>query len=74
VGPMHPTTAGPLNNLGLMYFSQGKLDDAELLLKRALTICEEKLGPAHPNTVATTHSLRSLSARRVQENSECKVM
>ena len=50
LGPKHPDTATSLNNLALLYRSQGKYEQAEPLYQRALAICEEMLGPKHPNT------------------------
>ena len=36
---------------------QGKYDDAELLLKRALAIREETLGPRHPRVASNLNNL-----------------
>ena len=37
-----------LNNLAVLYQSQGRYADAEPLLRRSLAICEKALGPDHP--------------------------
>ena len=34
-GPEHTSTLGTVNNLGLLYKSQGKLDKAEQMFRRA---------------------------------------
>ena len=39
-----------LNNLGLLYHTQGKYAEAEPLYLRALAIDEKALGPEHPDT------------------------
>jgi len=41
-----------LNNFGMYYNEQARYKEAEPLLRRALAIWEESLGPEHPN-VAT---------------------
>ena len=35
LGPEHPTTLLSVNNLAALYYSQGRLEDAESLLQRA---------------------------------------
>jgi tetratricopeptide (TPR) repeat protein len=52
VGPNHPDVAASLNNLGLLYRTEGHYAQAEPLYKRPLTITEKALGPNHP-AVAT---------------------
>ena len=51
LGADHPDTATGLNNLALLYYSQGRYSEAEPLYKRALTIAEAVLGSEHPTTV-----------------------
>ncbi|TMC21628.1 MAG: tetratricopeptide repeat protein [Chloroflexi bacterium] len=50
LGPTHPDMASSLNNLALLYNSQGKFSEAEPLYKRALSIYERILGSEHPHT------------------------
>ncbi len=42
------------------YWTQGKLGEAELLLKQALTIREEVLGARHPDTALSLNNLAYL--------------
>ena len=50
-GPTHPDTAMSLSNLAALYSDQGRYSEAEPLLKRALTIYEQKFRPEHPDRV-----------------------
>jgi tetratricopeptide (TPR) repeat protein len=52
-GPDDPQTAELLSNLGLAYFWQGKLDDAESVLRRSIEILQNS--PAPDRTVATAY-------------------
>ena len=52
LGESHPSVASSLNNLALLYKSQGKYAEAEPLYQRAIAILLEKLGENHPNTQA----------------------
>ena len=38
-----------LNNMAVMFLTQGKLDDAEQMYKRALDIFVRTLDPSHPH-------------------------
>lgn len=40
-------TLNTVNNLGILYFHQGRLKDAEEMYQRALVGCEKALGPDH---------------------------
>src|SRR5262249_27427266 len=51
-------------NLGVLYLDQGKLDQAEPLLRRALAIREEALGAGHPDVATSLEALGWLSARQ----------
>ena len=42
------TLVAPLNNLAELLRETGRLTEAELLLRRALTIDEKAFGPEHP--------------------------
>lgn len=53
LGPEHPDVATSLNNLALLYYSQGRYAEAEPLFQRALAIWTRALGPEHPD-VATS--------------------
>jgi tetratricopeptide (TPR) repeat protein len=57
LGPEHTDTATSLNNLALLYKNQGKYEQAEPLIKRALAIRERVLGPDHPDTAISLHWL-----------------
>ena len=52
LGPDHPHVAQSLNNLAVLYQSQGRYAEAEPLYKRALAIREKALGPEHPDVAA----------------------
>ena len=45
LGPEHPDLAVWLNNLALLYQTQGRYAEAEPLHKRSLAIQEKALGP-----------------------------
>ena len=49
-----------LNNLAVLYRSQGRYGDAEPLLQRALQLCREVLGEKHPSTLDTLSNLAAL--------------
>jgi len=60
LGPDHPDTAQSLNNLAVLYWSQGKYEQAEPLYQRALSIREQQLGPDHPNMATSLNNLAAL--------------
>ncbi|MCW5205462.1 tetratricopeptide repeat protein [Desulfobulbus sp. F5] len=49
-----------LNDLALVYMSQGRYEEAELRYKRSLEIWEEKLGKDHPDVAISLNNLASL--------------
>src|SRR6266851_5380239 len=49
-----------LNNLMILYKSQGKYAQAVPYGQRALDFCEKTLGPDHPNTASTLDNLANL--------------
>ncbi|MBU7582639.1 MAG: tetratricopeptide repeat protein, partial [Nostoc sp. TH1S01] len=49
-----------LNNLALLYKSQGRYPEAEPLYIQALDICERRLGANHHDTVTTRNNLAYL--------------
>lgn len=53
LGPDHVLTLETVNNLGLLYFNQGKLAKAEQMYTRALAGKEKALGPDHISTLDT---------------------
>jgi tetratricopeptide (TPR) repeat protein len=50
LGKDHPDVATWLNNLAVLYKSQGRYEEAEPLYLRALAILFDRLGAEHPNT------------------------
>ncbi|GHO98456.1 hypothetical protein KSF_085040 [Reticulibacter mediterranei] len=50
MGASHPDTARSLNNLAILYQAQERYQEAELLMRRAVMICQESLGMEHPVT------------------------
>jgi tetratricopeptide (TPR) repeat protein len=49
-----------VNNLGVIYLLQGRFDEAEMMLKRALKGREEAHGPDHELTFNSVHDLGTL--------------
>lgn len=49
--------AATLNNLGVLYYAEGKYTKAEPLHRRALAIREQALGPTHPDVAQTLNNL-----------------
>ena len=47
-GPDHPDVATALNNLALLYQSQGRSAEAEPLYRRSLKIVRRSSGPTTP--------------------------
>lgn len=64
LGESHPDVATNLNNLGMLYYYQGRYAEAEPLLQQALAIWEKTLGPEHPHTQAARHNLQLLLEKR----------
>jgi tetratricopeptide (TPR) repeat protein len=60
LGAEHPAVATSLNNLALLYQSQGRYAEAEPLLLRSLAILEQRLGVNHPHTVTVRGNLQQL--------------
>ena len=72
-GPQDPRLATSLNNLAVLYGTQGKYAEAEPLQKRALAINEKALGPDHP-TVALSLGNYAALLRKTQRNAEAVKM
>ena len=51
-----------LNNLALLYYSQGRYDQAEPLYLQAFKIRQQVLGVDHPKTVTVRQNLAHLRA------------
>ena len=60
VGPDHPDVATSLNNLALLYKTQGDYAKAEPLYQRSLAIFEKALGPEHPDVATSLENLAAL--------------
>ena len=60
LGPKHPDTLISVHNLGSLLLVQGKLGEAEQLLREALSGRCSALGPAHPGTRSIFTRLLSL--------------
>ncbi|MBD2675739.1 tetratricopeptide repeat protein, partial [Aphanizomenon flos-aquae FACHB-1416] len=60
LGDDHPDVATSLNNLALLYYSQGKYKEAEPLYQQALNILEQRLGVDHPRTIIVRGNLEYL--------------
>ena len=63
-GADHPYYAVALRKLGIVFQAQGKLGEAEELLKRALAIGEQALGNSHPDVAQALHNLALLYGRQ----------
>ncbi|MEH2367891.1 tetratricopeptide repeat protein, partial [Nostoc sp.] len=66
LGEEHPDVASSLNNLALLYDSQGRYSEAEPLYIQALDIFEQRLGVDHPNTITIRNNLADLRDRLSQ--------
>ncbi|KAL9125867.1 MAG: hypothetical protein Q9175_008011 [Cornicularia normoerica] len=64
LGPEHPSTLNTVNNLGSLYWNQGKMKDAEDMCRRALTGYEKALGPEHMETLDKRYNLGLLYKKR----------
>src|SRR6266511_6056532 len=60
-GADHAYYAFSLRKLGIVFQAQGKLGEAEELLKRALAISEQALGNSHPDLAQALHNLALVS-------------
>jgi len=59
-GPYHPDVATSLNNLALLYYSQGRYGKAEQLHTRGMAITEKALGPYPPDIATSLNNLAGL--------------
>jgi tetratricopeptide (TPR) repeat protein len=65
LGTDHPDVAQSLNNLAVLYESQGKYLEAEDLAKQALIIYQNRLGNEHPNTQNAAVTVKMLYVMRL---------
>ena len=63
LGDRHPSVATSFNNLALLYYAQGRYEEAEPLYQRSLEICETTLGTEHPHTIAVRNNFRDMRGR-----------
>ncbi len=59
-GPQDPRLTTSLNNLAVLYKTQGKYAEAEQLYKRSLEIREKALGPKHSDVAQSLNNLAVL--------------
>lgn len=64
-GFKHIFTLSIVNNLGLLYTNQGKMNEAEKMYQLALRGCEKALGLKHMSIVKIAGNLRRLRERRI---------
>ena len=69
VGKRDPAVAQCLNNLALLLHAQGQYAEAGSLLRRALAICDTRLGEYHPHTVTIQENLKILLDQMRQSKS-----
>ena len=60
LGAEHPDVATSLNNLALLYKSQGRYTEAEPLYIQALDMIKKLLGAEHPDVATSLNNLASL--------------
>lgn len=60
LGSEDPRTAKCLDNLGGIYYYQGRYAEAEALSQRALSIYEQQLGSKHPETIRCSAHLATI--------------
>merc|ERR1712070_140026 len=60
LGPEHPAVAESLNNIALLMFAQGELEDANLLYSRSLFIKTNVFGEEHEIVASAMQSLASV--------------
>ena len=62
LGPDHPDTLAPRNNLAIAYQAAGRTAEAIALHEQVLAALERVLGPDHPSTLQSRNNLAN--ARR----------
>jgi tetratricopeptide (TPR) repeat protein len=63
LGRDHTSTLDTVNNLGILYADQGKLDKAEEMYQRALEGYEERFGLDHPRCYSLRRDIAALQDR-----------
>ncbi|MDM8526901.1 tetratricopeptide repeat protein [Anaerolineales bacterium HSG24] len=66
LGQRHPSTATSLNNLGVLCYYQGQLNEAIDFIGQALAIEEVVLGANHPSTKSTRDNLAFLTSKQTK--------
>jgi hypothetical protein len=61
----HTSTLSTVNNLGLLYTYQDKMDEAEKMYLRALQGYEKAWGPDHTSTLDTVNNLGTLYKNQI---------
>src|SRR5437762_1954174 len=64
--PDHPDTLRVVQNLGLLYYGRGQVEEAEKMWTRALAGYEKALEPDHPDTLRVVQNLGMLYHGRGQ--------
>jgi tetratricopeptide (TPR) repeat protein len=59
-GERHPSVATSINNLALLYYSQGRYEKAEPLYKQSLSLKQELFGERHPSVATSINNLAAL--------------
>ncbi len=65
--------ATSLNNLALLYATQGKYAEAEPLYQRALGIVEKALGPEHPHVAQSLENYAALLRKTGRDDEAVKL-
>ncbi|KAF7504126.1 hypothetical protein GJ744_002644 [Endocarpon pusillum] len=73
LGPDQTSTLDPVNNLGILYSGQGKLDEAGEMYMRATAGKEKALGPDHTSTLNMVYNFLQRAARRRVPEAHCAV-
>lgn len=61
LGETHPHTLSVLSNLGYIYQSQGRWDQAGELAEKVYSGRQKLLGQDHPDTIAALEDLRRIA-------------
>ncbi|NET69787.1 MAG: CHAT domain-containing protein [Sphaerospermopsis sp. SIO1G2] len=64
LGDEHPQVATSMNNLALLYSSQGRYAEAEPLYRQALEMTKRLLGDEHPDVATSMNNLAFLYSRQ----------
>ena len=72
-GPDDQRLATSLNNLAVLYRTQGNYAQAEPLYQRSLAIREKVLGPEHPDVATSLENYADLQ-RKMKRDAEAKKM